>query len=93
MEDQFKELTARLQMAGFIAYCGVTGHLYVLAGTHEEDCDGIKLIQNVIMITCEPNWEIGTTWPGQIGHEFVLPNFESTLEKAMELLTFKKNNL
>lgn len=90
MENQFKELVDKLIEAGFVAYCGRTGHQYILAGTHEENANGIKLIQNGIMITCEPKWEIGTTWPGQVGQEFELIDFESTLKKAIELLNSKR---
>lgn len=86
----FKELADKLKEAGFVAYCGKTGHQYILAGTHAEDANGIRVIQNGIMITCEPTWEIGTTWPGQVGQEFQLPDFESTLKKAIELLTSKR---
>ncbi len=90
MENQFKELANKLEEAGFVVYCGKTGHQYILAGTHEENFDDIKLIQNGIMITCDSKWEIGTTWPGQVGQEFELPDFESTLSKAIELLNSRK---
>lgn len=90
MEKQFQELTAKLIEAGFIAYMRTTGHLYVVAGTHEENCHDIKLLQNAIMITCEPTWEIRTTWSCQVGQEFHPSDFDLTLNKAMELLTERR---
>lgn len=92
MEKQFQELTDKLIEAGFVAYMRAKGHLYVVAGTHEENCHDIKLLQNAIMITCEPTWEIGTTWPGQVGQEFHPADFDSTLKKAIELLTDRRQH-
>lgn len=90
MESQFQELTTKLIEAGFVAYLRATEYLYVIAGTHEDNYLDIKLLQNAIMIVCDPVWEIRTTWPGQVGEEFYPQSFDSTLEKAIELLNSRK---
>lgn len=91
MEKQFQELTDKIIAAGFVAIwrTSPSGHPYVLAGTHQTD-DGINCIHNGIMITHDPDWVVGTTWPGQIGREYMEKDFESTLTQAIAQLNSKK---
>lgn len=92
MNEQFEKLTNELKKAGFVAYCreSPSGHAFIIAGTHELNDLNIKLLQNAIMITCDPTWEVRASWPGQVGQEFQEKDFDSALTKAISLLNSKK---
>lgn len=93
MDNVFADLVHKLQNVGFVAYWrkSPSGHPYVIAGTHEIG-GNIKLIQNAIMITCDPNWLIQITWIENDGQDFVEENFASVVSKSISFLNSRKCN-
>lgn len=92
MEKQFQELTDKIIAEGFVAIwrTSPSGHPYILAGTHQSTDRDINCIHNAIMITHDPDWVVATTWPGQVGHEYMEKDFESTFIQAITQLNSKK---
>lgn len=92
IDKQFQELVDKLIAAGFVAYwrTSPSGHHYCVAGTHQTIHGDIKCIQNAVGITNDSGWVVEITWHGQIGLKYPEKDFESMLNKAIELLNTRK---